>query len=43
MLRKELITQEEHDNLLPSVQVVGPAHDLLMPSDTILIEEDEVF
>ena len=43
MLRKELITQQEHDNLLPNVQISGRARDLIMPIDTVLVEEDEIF
>ncbi len=43
MLKKELISQQEHDNLLPNVQVVGPAKELIMPTDTVLVEEEEVF
>jgi hypothetical protein len=43
MLRKELITQQEHDNLLPNVQVIGPARELLMPTDTVLIDDGEIF
>ena len=43
MLKKELITQHEHDILLPSVQVVGPAKELILPTDTVLVEEEEVF
>jgi hypothetical protein len=43
MLRKELITQQEHDNLLPNVQLTGPARDLVLPSDTVLIEDQDIF
>lgn len=34
MLRKGLITQEEHDVLKPDVTLTGPARDLVMPEDT---------
>ena len=43
MLKKELITQQEHDILLPNVQVVGPAKELILPTDTVLVEEEEIF
>lgn len=43
MLRKQMITEFERDNLLPNVQVTGRARDLIMPIDTILIEEEEIF
>ncbi|MBK6986819.1 MAG: hypothetical protein IPH33_00475 [Bacteroidetes bacterium] len=43
MLKKELITQQEHDILLPNVQVVGPAKELILPTDTVLVEEKEIF
>lgn len=43
MLRKELISQQEHDNLLPNVQVTGIARELIMPSDTILVEDEDIF
>jgi hypothetical protein len=43
LLRKGLITQEEHDNLLPNVKITGPAHELIMPTDTILpVEEEQI-
>jgi Transglycosylase len=43
MLRKQMITEQERDNLLPNVQVTGRARDLIMPIDTVLVEEDEIF
>lgn len=43
MLRKELITQQEFDNLLPNVQITGPARELIVPSDTIPENDDDVF
>ena len=36
MLRKNLITQQEFDLLIPSVSITGPARALIMPSDTIV-------
>ncbi len=41
MLRKNLITQEEHDNLKPNILLIGPAREMVVPSDTIPEEEDE--
>lgn len=43
MLKKELITQQEHDMLQPNVQVVGPAREMLMPTDTVLVEDEVDF
>ncbi|MBP6428301.1 MAG: transglycosylase domain-containing protein [Bacteroidia bacterium] len=43
MLRKQMITEQERDNLFPNVQVTGRARDLIMPNDTILVEEEEIF
>jgi hypothetical protein len=40
MLRKGLITQEEHDGLVPNVVLTGPARDLVMPEDTT---DEELF
>ncbi len=41
MLKKSLITQEEHDNLQPHVTLVGPAREMVLPSDTIPEEEND--
>jgi hypothetical protein len=41
MLRKNLITQEEYDSIVPNVVLKGIAHDIVVPSDTIPAEEDE--
>lgn len=41
MLRKNLITQPEHDQLIPAVELKGPAREMVVPSDTIPETEDE--
>jgi len=41
MLRKNLITQEEYDAIVPNVALKGIAHEMVVPSDTIPAEEDE--
>jgi membrane peptidoglycan carboxypeptidase len=41
MLRKNLITQEEYDSIVPNVVLKGIAHEMVVPSDTIPAEEDE--
>jgi hypothetical protein len=41
MLRKELISQEEHDQLLPHITLNGPAREMVVPSDTIPVDEEE--
>ena len=43
MVRKQMITEQERDNLLPNVQVTGLARDLIMPIDTVLIDEEDIF
>lgn len=35
MLKKELISQKEYDNLLPSVKLTGPALNVIFPTDFI--------
>ena len=41
MLRKNLITQQEFDALVPNVILTGPARDAVVPIDTLQIEEQE--
>jgi membrane peptidoglycan carboxypeptidase len=41
MLRRELISQEEHDQLLPHITLNGPAREMIVPSDTIPADEEE--
>ena len=41
MLKKNLITQEEHDNLKPNIILKGPAREMVVPSDSLPEEEDE--
>ena len=41
LLRKNLITQSEYDNIVPNVELKGIAHEMVVPSDTIPAEEDE--
>lgn len=41
MLRKEWITQEEFDNLKPEVDLKGPARDMVLPTDSIPVEDEE--
>jgi membrane peptidoglycan carboxypeptidase len=38
LLRKNLITQEQHDQLQPYIELKGPAKELVVPSDTVLVE-----
>lgn len=40
MLRKEWITQEEYDNLLPQIELKGPAREMVLPVDSIPAEEE---
>lgn len=42
LLRKNLITQEEHDALVPIVDLKGPAREMVVPTDTIPADADEV-
>lgn len=42
LLRKNLITQEEHDALVPVVELKGPAREMVVPSDTLPAEDDDV-
>jgi hypothetical protein len=41
MLKKNLITEEEYNSIQPNVKLEGPAKELVIPSDTIPIEELE--
>lgn len=41
MLRRELITQQQHDELQPNVTLKGPAKELVLPKETIPEEEEE--
>jgi hypothetical protein len=41
MLKKNLINQQEHDNLLPHVTLVGPAREMVIPTDSIPREEND--
>jgi membrane peptidoglycan carboxypeptidase len=41
MLKKNLITQQEHDELKPHVELTGPARTVLLPVDTLKEEESE--
>ena len=41
MLKKNLITQEEHDNLKPSIILKGPAREMVVPSDSIPEDDEE--
>jgi hypothetical protein len=41
MLKKELITQQQHDELQPHVTLLGPAREMVIPSDTIPREEED--
>ena len=41
MLKKELISQQEYDNLLPNVKLTGPALNLIIPTDTIFDDNEE--
>lgn len=41
LLKKNLISQQEYDNLLPNVKLTGPALNLILPTDTILDINDE--
>ena len=43
MLRKNLITQEEYANLLPNINLTGPAKQLIIPKDTLFdFGEEEI-
>lgn len=41
MLRKNLITSEDHAKLLPNVNLTGPAREMIVPKDTMLNSVDE--
>lgn len=41
MLRKEWITQEEFDKLKPEVDLKGPARDMVLPADSIPVEDED--
>ena len=41
LLKRELITQEEYDKIIPNVELKGIAHDMVVPSDTIPVDEEE--
>lgn len=41
MLRKNLISMEEHNQLKPSIILNGPAREMIIPTDTILEEEND--
>ncbi len=40
MLRKNLITPEDHASLLPNVKLIGPAKEMIVPKDTLLKQLD---
>jgi membrane peptidoglycan carboxypeptidase len=39
LLRRNLISQEEHDSLRPHIDLTGPAKDIIMPRDTVFDEK----
>ena len=39
MLRKEWITQDEFDKLKPEIELKGPARELVLPADSIPVED----
>jgi membrane peptidoglycan carboxypeptidase len=41
MLRKNLITSEDHAKLLPNVNLTGPAREMIVPKDSMLNSVDE--
>jgi len=41
LLRKNLITQEEYDHIIPNVELKGIAHALVVPTDSLPSDEDE--
>lgn len=41
LLRKNLITQTEYDQIVPNVELKGIAREMVVPSDTIPTDEDE--
>ena len=41
LLKKNLITQIEHDALVPIIELKGPAREMVVPSDTIPEDDDE--
>lgn len=41
MLRRSLISQEEHDQLTPHVVLKGPAREMVLPNENIPEEEDD--
>jgi hypothetical protein len=41
LLKKDLITQQEYDAITPNVKLQGPAKNIVVPSDTIPIEDEE--
>ncbi|HRH65602.1 MAG TPA: biosynthetic peptidoglycan transglycosylase [Bacteroidia bacterium] len=41
LLRKNLISQEEHDALVPVIELKGPAREMVVPSDTIPEDVEE--
>jgi hypothetical protein len=41
LLKRNLITQEEYDRIIPNVELKGIAHEMVVPSDTIPTDEEE--
>jgi len=41
MLKKNLITQQEYDAITPNVKLEGPAKNIVVPGDTIPIEDED--
>jgi hypothetical protein len=41
LLRKNLITQQEYDAIVPNVELKGIAHEMVVPSDSIPTEDEE--
>lgn len=42
MLRREMITQQEHDELVPDVELTGPAKLILLPADSLAPVNDSL-
>ncbi len=41
LLRKELISQNQYDSIIPNVQLSGVAREQVVPTDSIPVDEDE--
>ncbi len=41
LLRKELISQEEYDHIVPNVELKGIAREMVVPTDSIPVDEGE--